>query len=111
MRRFKCDADVKKHFALQAEFRSRPDPPADLWERIESAERKARKARAEKYYPLKQPDLAAFVFPEIASEPKTHPIRVVEHLNAVPDVQPTAPKTHKLKRLFSDETPNEKGFA
>jgi len=111
MRRFNCDADVQKHFSLQAEFGSRPDPPADLWERIESAQRDAKKIPATKRYPLRQPDLASFVFPEIGSETKTHPIRVVERLSAVPDVRPTAPKTHKLKRAFSNDISNEKGFS
>jgi len=99
MRRFKSDAEVQKYFALQAELRSTPEPPADLWERIEMARRAAKKICARKYHALNQPDMTALVFPEIRCAQKRYPIRSVERLSAVPDVPPPRRKTHVLKEV------------
>jgi hypothetical protein len=100
IRQFKSDADVQEHFALQAELGATPDPPENLWEQIDKARRAARKMRAGKSYALNQPDLTLLVFPEIKSKQKTHPIKVVERLDSVPDVRPLGKKSYKLKGVI-----------
>jgi hypothetical protein len=97
MRQFESDADVQQHFALLARSGSKPSPPADLWERIETARRAAERTHARKSYGLTEPDLTRLRFPKIKSEQKIHPIRLHEHIRAVPDVRPQRKKTYKLK--------------
>jgi hypothetical protein len=99
-RYFKSDGDVRRHFAIQAQLGTTPDPPVDLWERIEEARRQAVKMRAKKSHPLSQPNLASLVIPEITPARKTYPIRVVEHLASVPDVRAPLMKTYRLKGAF-----------
>jgi len=97
MRRFNSDADVQEYFALQAEMRPAPEPPADLWEQLAMVRRAAVKMGAKKRYPLSQPDLTSLVFPKIRSKPKVHPIRSGQRLGAVHDVRPPAKKIYNLK--------------
>jgi len=96
-RRFKSDADVQKYFALQADLTRTPEPPADLWERIEAARRAAKKACVEKCHPLSQPDLTSLQFPEINSTRKMHPVRLSEHLGPIPSVRLARRKTYPVK--------------
>jgi len=81
---------------LQAELEATPEPPQDLWERMDQARRNSRNG-ATKPHPLSQPDLTSLAFPEITPARKTYPIRVVERLDSVPDVRPAPRKTYKLK--------------
>jgi hypothetical protein len=96
-RRFKSDADVQKYFALQADLTCTPEPPADLWERIEVAQRAAKKTRAANCHQLSQPNLTSLQFPEINSVQKIHPIRLSEHLGLVPSVRIARRKMYLVK--------------
>jgi hypothetical protein len=97
MRRFESDADVREHFAFLAELGPTPEPPPELWEQMSRARRALGIVRAQKFHPPSQPDLAALALPEIKTERKTHPIRIIERLDGVPDVHPWHAKTYRLK--------------
>lgn len=95
MRQFRRSADVIQHFEQQAELRTMPEPPPDLWEQVDTECRKGKQPR--KPHPLIQPNVPALPCVEIKPSQKTHPVSLMERFDPVPNVPPPMRRTYVLK--------------
>jgi hypothetical protein len=95
---FESSDDVERYFAFLSELTASPAPTEDLWEQLDKARRAARRRYSDQRRCLvpRPPEVLQVEAAVPARRQSVHPIKLVERIEAVPEMRMRAPKIRTL---------------
>jgi len=98
---FESGEDVKAYFAAQTELWGdpRPQPPDQLWQRIETARLLNVNQPPKSRHTIAMPNFSRLEFPKISRRHNPHKVKSVSKIAKAPRIRPLPQKRYKLKNV------------